>query len=159
MFYCRFNELGKPVLSIGDPNSTIHVWMAFGKFGSYPSVMVNLDNTSSFRTVLDDFLFPCMSEFLPLTGQAASRRILCEPKNLNVWNEWASDFNVSLIILPPSSSELYQCNAVFQKILQSIGHFKIVSKEMLWIEIANSFDWLTLSYNGFMNHSIFPKPF
>jgi hypothetical protein len=149
-----FNEQGKPCLFKVDPDSTVHVWMAFGNLYSGANVLVNfIGTTKSFEIVLNDFLLPLIVDFFPPTGQPA-KRILCQPNNLHIWREWASHYPVSLIVLPPDSSDLNPCNSIFAKILDSISHLKMSSAEQLWFEIADTFDRLTSCLYGLRNTSV-----
>lgn len=102
--------------------------------------MVNMEEVPNFEAVLDDFFLPSIhQDDLP-----SPILVLCPSENMDIWRSWAAENNASLIVLPQNSYDLNRCDLLWRRIFQRINCNKFCSKQQLWEQVADAFDFITL---------------
>ncbi len=100
-----------------------------------------MEDVANFKLVLKDFFLPSINQ----NDLPSPIPILCPPINIDIWRDWATENNASLIVLPLDSYDLNPCDILWRRIFQTVQSVKICSKKQLWVEVANAFDFVTLN--------------
>lgn len=113
----------------------VEVFASFCKDISGP--MVNLEKNPDFKTVLENFLLPFLSEIIDNEIPIFAMDSKADAK---VVSEWFYFRGFSAIVLPHCNATFDPFDIVWSRLLNLISKFSLSTENQLWETVANAYD-------------------